>query len=996
MGGVLLLSIFLTAAPARGQGSIDELWSKSLSAMNEGHWAKAHASLDKAVKIYDARAATLFGPKFGWFWYHKGYCELKLRKFEEAMTSFETCYKKYPNDANVAGQRAGDNENVSFNLYHKKSLLKWGEAAQGAEEYETAIRMFKKFIAERDPTRDKYEPGAFYINMAICQLKLFKIPQGIENLETAITNKDTFPTPDEGIMAGFQALVQAVVEKKNEQAFIDFIDKNRADITLEPFQMHKFSSVFMKLAADALEAEMDRAAWELYALVPSTRASIEDVQARKESLGNLERPIKDGSKILNPAKLKEDLEALKTAQRSGNPPEVVALAATAYIHEQNKNVRGAFAAYEQLEMFYNKSKKREDYLYNLVRTSSIIGEVLITEKYGTKFLKTFPGSKYEESVRSMMLTSLFFEGEYLKCIEVAQLMIGNLPKPSKQHDICLHVLGGSFYYTGSYEEAQEKLDQHVSEYPKSDFKMAALYFQASNLSRLQYWSKAASLLDAFLEKYPNLRENIYMPFALFDRANCHYAEDEMEPALAKLNRLESEFPSSEIMDMAFNLKGNVLQTLSDWDEAETYYLKALALAERRDNRIVAGEALYYLVGILGAEKRGKEANERVEDAVPYYDKFWKEHGSQSPYKAQVAVAGVHALTTVGRSEEALERLQGVIAELAQDQGAFGLEEAINSYTAAFLKEKSAAELKAHYYKFPGIDAENKAAQALLRIAIIGVFEDQSKTAIKEKDEGLKLRANATIKVLFADLKSDFRPKTLTNYILVRVGDYLREKTAAPRLALPYYEEVRGRKDQTYRFPALFGIADILGSSDSHADNAKAIESLERINADAPKKEQKEKALYRICTILAKKGDWTEATARCKQYLNAENGYRKFSPFVSFLLAQSYDERAMPEDALRSYINVVAAYMGYIEISAPATKRVMELTWKRGKPAAPPTKSDQQIAYEYGWNYLDLTRRIYDGQAKPHEKEMWEEVERLDLRYEDDPATIKMEDLLKDK
>ena len=98
-------------------------------------------------------------------------------------------------------------------------------------------------------------------------------------------------------------------------------------------------------------------------------------------------------------------------------------------------------AYEQLELYFNKCKKREEYLYNLVRSSAIIGKVLVTEKYGSLFLKTFPNSKYVESVRSMMLTSLFMEGEYEKCIEVATIMLPKLPKPSKQHDICLHVLG---------------------------------------------------------------------------------------------------------------------------------------------------------------------------------------------------------------------------------------------------------------------------------------------------------------------------------------------------------------------------------------------------------------------------------------------------------------------------------------------------------------------------------------------------------------------------
>jgi tetratricopeptide (TPR) repeat protein len=995
LGGVLLLSVLLSA-PLPAQ-TIDVLWTNSLTAMNAGEWSKAHALLSKAVAQYDKRAPMLFGPKFGWFWYHKGYCELKVKEYEMAMKSFEACYKKYPNGAS-GPDKAGDAKNISFNLYHKRSLLKWGEAAQGAEDYQLAIRMYRKFLDERDKKagQDPYEKGAFYVNMAVCYFKLFKIPEGIENLETAIKNKEVFPTPDQGIMAGFQSLVQACIEKTNEQALMDFLDKNRADITLEPFQMCSFGPIFMRLAADALSADMDRTAFELYALVPSTVAAVGDVEARIASLATLPRQVKDGSKVLDKKLLTADLEILKGYKKSGHPPEVTALEATAFIHEQNGNARGAFAAYEQLELFFNKAPKREEYLYNLVRTSSLIGEVLTTEKYGSIFLKTFPESDHVESVRNMMLTSLFYEGEYVKCIEVASVMIDKLATPSKQHDICLHVLGGSYYYTGAYDTAQPLLEQHVEEYPESDFKMAAMYFVGSNLSRLQFWTKAATLLDKFLTKYPDPRKNIYMPFALYDRANCHYAADkEMPQALEKLNKLESTFPGSEIMDMAFNLKGNVLQSTDEIEEAEVYYLKALELAERRQNRLVAGEALYYLVGLIGVEKRGKKENPRAKEAVPYYDKFWKQYGVDSPYKAQVAVAGVHSMTISGRAEEALERLQGVISELAQIQGAVGLEEAINSYTKAYLNEHSPVELKDHYYKFPGIDADNRAAQALLRIAIIGVYEGKVQTAKKEKNEDDERNAKATIMVLFRDLKNDFQPKSLSNYILVRVGDYLREGTSAARQAVPYYEEAISREDQSYRFPALFGLADIYGDSDNRNENDKAIESLKRIYADAQEKKQKEKALYRIITILAKKEEWSKVSERAKEYLDREKGYRSFSAQVSFLLAKSYDERAMSEDALKAYMNVWAAYAGYMEISIPSVRRVMELTWKRDGPAAPPKKADRQIGYEFGWKFVESVKL---GNAykmmKPEERNSFEELEALVQQYEDDPAIMKMSEVKK--
>ena len=983
----LLALVALTSVPqeAAAQGGVDTAWSNSLTAMRAKKWAEAHAILAKAVATYDARAKTLFGPKFGWFWYHKGYCELKLKQWEAAMESFKMCYTKYPNK-NAGGAGLDAANQGSFNHYHKKSLLKWGDAAIGAQEWEVAIKMYKKFLQERDPKRDTYQRGAFYVNLSMAHFKLFQIPPGIENLEIAIDNKEAFPTPDEGIMVGFQAMVEAVIEKQNEQALVDFLGKNRADIKLEPFKMHKFAPVFMKLAADALAAEMERSAFELYALVPSTKSSIDDIKARLAQIGIIDRQFQDppqSNRQIHKEVLEADLEELNTQWSSGDPYEVIATAATAYIHEQHKNVRGAFAAYEQLELYYNKSKKREEYLYNLVRTSAIIGEVLVTEKYGSLFLKTYPDSKHVESVRSMMLTSLFMEGEYEKCIEVATIMLPKLASPSKQHDICLHVLGGSYYYTGQYDQARKFLDDHVDMYDKSQFRMASLYFQASNLSRLQYWGKAAELLDDFLSKYPDPGKNIYLPFALYDRANCHFAEDELDPSLVKLNRLESEFPNSDIMDMAFNLKGNVLQTQEEWDPAEGYYKKAMELAKRRENTIVVGESLFYLVGLLGQEKRGKEENPRVKDAVPYYDEFWKDHGSASPYKAQTAVAGVHPLTEVGREAEALENLQTVIAELASVPGAFGLEEAINSYTRAYLKNHSEKELKEHYYTFPGIDAGNREAQALLRIALITVFEEKSKKADKEENPDDKRLADAMVGVLFRDLKSEFQPTQLTNYVLVRVGDYLREKTGTPRAALPYYNEVVGREDQSYRFNANFGLADILGGSASPAEKLKAVQSLEHVFKNAPQKKQQERALFRIVEILAEKGDWGDVTTRAKEYLTTE-GYRRYSGKVSFMLSQSYDKRGMKEDAIVAYNNTWAGYTGLLEVSAPAMKRVMELVWTRN------TGDDHQQAYTIGYKYRESTKHLMNNpNVKDEEKELWQEVADLVQSYEDHSSVTKI-------
>lgn len=529
---------------AQGE-SLDVLVTNSLQRMNENKWSEALAMLDKATGMPNLK--TLYGSKIGILFYRKGICQSRLNQFEEAMKSFETCYRDYPPDKDGAG-----------NLYHKIALLKWGDAALGAEQYDLAIRQYKKFLEERSKERgkDKYAPGSLHINFAVCYFKLGKLPEGMENLEIAIRNKDTFPTPDAAIVAGFQAFVSAVIEKGQEQALLDFVAKNRANIVIEPFEMQEYNRLFLKLAHDAYTANMDRAAISLYQMVSATEVTLEDVKVRMAAMGSRAGVI-DGARSITASRLKATLESTQKSVAENKQSETTQLLALAFIHEVNGNARGAFAAYENMELYYPKHAKRENNLFQLVRTSSIIGEVLTTEKYGQVFLKAFPSSEHVPAVRRMMLTSLFAEGEYKKCIEVATVLIDKLDKGSEQHDICLHVLGGSYYFEGEYEKAQPRLDQHASEYPQSKSRQAALFFQGSNLAKMQILDRAAVLLDSFLKEYPDPSKNPYLPFALYDRANCHYGTDEYAAALEKLNRLETEFPQTEVLDLAYNLKGNV-------------------------------------------------------------------------------------------------------------------------------------------------------------------------------------------------------------------------------------------------------------------------------------------------------------------------------------------------------------------------------------------------------------------------------------------------------
>lgn len=986
----MLLTSSLPLSAAEGD-DLGALVNKGLAAMKAGQWEEALANNTEAVERYGKSLKTtlqLYGPQFGNIWYRKGISELKLNKFEDAMKSFETCYKDYPN--------GGDVPPGGGNLFNKQALLKWGEAAMGAENYELAITQWKKFLEERDKDRDKYPQGAFHINMAICHYRLAKIPEGSEHLEIAITNKDTFPTANSSILAGFQSLVAAAITAQDQQVLLDFIVKNRGELMVPPFEMQRFSKLFMKLAGDAISVEMLKAALDLYQFVPSTQVAIDDLRSRIASMGTLPR-IQDGATELDKAELEKDLAALESEQRGNKSIEMIRLVALAYIHESNGNVHGAYGAYYQLENYFPKAEKREDNLYHLVRTSSLISNVTATQKYGELFLKEFPDSPHKPNVQKLMLSSLFFDGKYETCIEIASDIIDNkrVPEGSPEHDLALFVLGGSYFYTGQYDKAAPLLDQHVEKYPESIFAMSAAYFQGSNVSRLQYWTKAASLLDAFLTKYKDASNQSYTPLALYDRANAHYAEDQPDGALEKLDRAITEFPDSPVTDQAYNLRGNVFQGEDELEKAEESYLKAIDISKVRRNDGVTGEALYYLTAMLGDVKKGEEPGPRVKDAVPYADEYWEKYSEGSPYQAQVAVAELAAFEAVGRGEEGLERLQKVISSMAKLPEAYGLEAAINSYTEAYLKSHTPQQLKDHYYDFPEISSQDKAARALLRIAIIGVFEEVVKNSEKED---AKRNAGAMVTTLFQNLKTDFDLKDLSNYILVKLGDYLRTNTAAPREALPYYDEALTRQDQSYRFGALLGRADVYGKSAQEADLAKALEDFGRILADSQEKKEQEFALYRIIEIEMKKGDFAAAAKRANEYLNKDEkagpvyGFTKYPPQVGFILAQSFDKRGMVDDAISMYVKVWSAHMGNIQVSAPAIQRWMELSFKRNKISSDPkVASDRQGAYNGGWRYIDLTSRFKDKMT-PEDRVLWDEVEKLVAKYVADPGVKSMEQI----
>lgn len=988
MGAVAAIQLLVVAPAAAEDIETLELSvqiENAIALMQQENWGEALKYCEASVKTYGQGAMEAYGARFGGVYFRKGVCELKLKKWDAAMKSFETCYKEFPNKEGVSPDLG--------NPFQKTCLLQWAEAAIGAEDWKLALDLYEKFLKERDRERDKFNRGTLYISMAVCHYNLGDLAKGNENLEIAITNKDRFGVPSASILGAFRYMITAAIEGEKEQALLDFLAKNRGEIIADPFEMYPFAGMYIKLAKEAIDKEMFRAAFEIYQLIPVPEAAINEARAKLVAIGPLRQLRKPGGALVK-EQLEKGIAQIESAEKNGQSLEIVKLAASAFLHEQFGNVRGAYAAYRLLEQYYPMAQNREDNLFNLARVSFMVSEGRESLRDAQLFLSTFPDSKNAPLIRRLTLSSLFAERKYEECIENALELIKTLPKGSDQHDLCLHVLGGSYFYTGQYEVAQKYLDQHVADYPNSDSAVAAAYFQASNKFRLNQYAEAGPLLDSFIKKYPDAAGNPFLPYAYYDRATVFFVEDKNEDALKMTDELIANFSDSNIVDQAHNLRGNILQSMDRPIDAEGAYKQGLRISERLGHQMVSGAAIYNLIDLLVKETKGKPEGPRLEEGIGYVDAFWGKYAEGSPYSRVIAVSQIPILEAAGRLDEAIERLRNVISEMSEDPEAADLEEKLDAYTEAYLKKYSVEQLKEHYLNFPGVKPTARAARALLQIQVISAYETLAK---KSKDPAEKAAIEAKIKASFARLKSDFDVKDLPSSTLTKVGNYLRLKTATPREALPFYDEVIQRGDKTGIHGALMGRADIYGDSGNAADIDKALADLERVSKETEKPKEKEFSLFRTVELLVAKGAFEAASAKAKIYLDDAN-YQKSrnAPAVGLLMARSFEGRKMIDDAIAMYAKTWAQFAGNIGVSAPAMKRYMELLWERNKTAPDPkTFGDRQGAYVAAANYVKNTSGLQD-RMQPSELEAWKEVEALMKQYEANPNIKTLEQLEKEQ
>ena len=161
---IMLIAAIALVTDVKAQ-NLQALLSNANIAHKQGDYEGSRNILNQVTEKFGRRAPMLYGPKFGIIYYRKGLCELKLagiakrarqttdaqKWFEAAATSFEKCYTDFPN--------GGANMAPTVNTAHKTSLQRRAEAKMGLKDYDEALRLYVKFLAERDSKKDKPQPS---------------------------------------------------------------------------------------------------------------------------------------------------------------------------------------------------------------------------------------------------------------------------------------------------------------------------------------------------------------------------------------------------------------------------------------------------------------------------------------------------------------------------------------------------------------------------------------------------------------------------------------------------------------------------------------------------------------------------------------------------------------------------------------------------------------------------------------------------------------------
>ncbi len=547
------------------------------------------------------------------------------------------------------------------------------------------------------------------------------------------------------------------------------------------------------------------------------------------------------------------------------------------------------------------------------------------------------------------------------------------------------------------DEAIKVFDEYAAKYTTTDLKMAPL------ADKMYYGA-----IDQLMKR---------RDAAADDKS----AEEDKKRALKLCDHICASWPDSDLYPTAELLAAGMLLNSTD-DAVKATSIPRLQRAAdggvklgTKSGRSTAANALFWLASYAG-EYPAEGVTEEAAKAQcrEYADRYWKDGDAEGdPFVLPMVSLYLTMVKDQADFDAVVKLAQSTIAREAtymfkNEKADPELEKTINSYVDAYIKGMKAyhgkdltlEEKTAHFTSFPGIDPNDKYANAIFRMAQINSM-NQELASLKE-DKAAKEKMEGQIQEVFRNMTNTFKPEDLTNYICVQVGDYLVKyvgKFPDPSArveelgqAVAYYDAVIGRGKDLVP-DAELGKANALAYSKDANKQQEAAALYTKVAAN-PTPEVGGPALVGLTKLHLRTGNAAAAVETTNKYLRNRQNQRDRLDMM-LMQGEAYTKANDSKNALLAYMNLFNQHKGQVGYSAKACLAIMEIFWKRNNPTQGDRlqkgfqNSDRWTAWNTGQLYVNLIRRSgMEGKLTAEDRDEFNKVLSAVHNYGTDPAVMK--------
>ena len=816
--------------------------------------------------------------------------------------------------------------------------------------------------------------------------------------------------------------------------------------------------------------EAARTTYSLFGLVPDAGETVEALTAVAKMVGNATRPIPDrGAGVTyDPARIKKLQGSYEALTKEHRELEAYILLTLANSSNQLGSARLAKAGYKVLiDRYPGLRQKKDDGFQDLrdinylqyAQLSRTTGDEATALKYEQMLDPTNVGDGNRNAVVLNKMARLVKEKRWEEALPVTEEALQALAgeKGSLNYISAAFSKLAALYMLHHREEVlkvgEELLNSgmlsvgQLNEKQVKDYETQALYFvvdAAKDLGQTDpaMLDKSLQYAETFMSKYPSLKleENNMAPNVYYDaitvlmkrrgHGKAEAEKQDLEKALRYCDVIAVNWEGHDLYPTARLLAGTVL--ISSDDDAqkpgalvafEDAANAALKQGEGK-GKSVASNALYWLASYSPEYDREGETKEAKAARIKgYFDRFWKEADYEGNAFA-LQMAGLQLsraldAKNVAEYDKALQNAQTIIAREAayafhNNRPDPELEATINSYVLSYVdgqkqlhdKTLTLEEKTEHLRNFPGVLKEDKYTNAILHMALLTSMNEELVAVRRSGDAAAANNLERDIARSFRQMRDQFKPEDLTNFICVQVGNYEvdyarrlpsgKDRDQEVSMALSYFEQVLTRKRDMVR-EATLGKANALSLSGEEAKLKEAYTLYSQLTS-ATDPSIVGPALIGLTDLNMSTKNYKAAVGSASKFINMRNGGTPRERMAMMMkLGEAYCESGDVTSGLQTYMNLYGQNRGNITFSAPACKAMMEQYWKRNNPSTGDRlknnfkQSDRWLAWNTGQNYVDQIRRSgIEAKMTPAERDLFNEVTVLLAQYAKDPK-VQQED-----